>query len=209
VIVEDTQLSLAIGKKGQNVRLASKLIGWNIDIKSEEEKRREIEAQMAALTAPGTALTELAGVGPKTIEKLEAAGITSIEKLADMTPEQLVEIPGIGEKMVEKIHQSVAAYFEALETAATAGETTAEDLNAGGAPETGTAEVEAALLDEATEEAEGEVSAAGEHEATADAAPETGTVTEEASALDEATAEATEEVREEEIGESAKETDKP
>src|ERR1700724_2419641 len=101
VIVEDTQLSLAIGKKGQNVRLASKLIGWNIDIKSEEEKRREIEAQMAALTAPGTPLTQLAGVGPKTIEKLEGHGVTSIEKLADMTPEQLVEIPGIGEKMVE------------------------------------------------------------------------------------------------------------
>jgi transcription termination/antitermination protein NusA len=120
VIVEDTQLSLAIGKKGQNVRLASKLIGWNVDIKSEEEKRREIEAQMAALTAPGTALSELAGVGPKTIEKLEAAGITSIEKLADMTPEQLVEIPGIGEKMVEKIHQSVAAYFEALDAQAAA-----------------------------------------------------------------------------------------
>src|SRR6202142_2075480 len=133
VIVEDTQLSLAIGKKGQNVRLASKLIGWNIDIKSEEEKRREIEAQMAALTAPGTPLAELAGVGPKTIEKLEVAGVTSIEKLADMTPEQLVEIPGIGEKMVEKIHQSVAAYFEALETAATAApDQSAETLEAGG-----------------------------------------------------------------------------
>jgi N utilization substance protein A len=121
VIVEDTQLSLAIGKKGQNVRLASKLIGWNIDIKSEEEKRREIEAQMAALTAPGTPLAQLAGVGPKTIEKLEAHGVTSIEKLADMTPEQLVEIPGIGEKMVEKIHQSVALYFEELEAQAAAG----------------------------------------------------------------------------------------
>src|ERR1700726_2116158 len=133
VIVEDTQLSLAIGKKGQNVRLASKLIGWNIDIKSEEEKRREIEAQMAALTAPGTPLTELKGVGPKTIEKLEAAGITSVEKLADMTPEQLVEIPGIGEKMVEKIHQSVAAYFEALEAQALAApEQGAESLEAGG-----------------------------------------------------------------------------
>src|SRR5215470_11555577 len=120
VIVEDTQLSLAIGKKGQNVRLASKLIGWNIDIKSEEEKRREIEAQMAALTAPGTPLAELKGVGPKTIEKLEAAGITSVEKLADMTPEQLIEIPGIGEKMVEKIHQSVAAHFEAIESAGAA-----------------------------------------------------------------------------------------
>src|SRR5947209_8341385 len=115
VIVEDTQLSLAIAKKGQNVRLASKLIGWNIDIKSEEEKRQEIEAQMAALTAPGTPLSELKGVGPKTIEKIEAHGISSIEKLADMTPEQLMEIPGIGEKMVEKIQQSVRSYFEAPE----------------------------------------------------------------------------------------------
>ena len=115
IIVEDTQLSLAIGKKGQNVRLASKLIGWNVDIKSEEEKRQEIEAQMTALTAPGTPLSELAGVGPKTIERIESHGITTIEKLADMTPEQLTEIPGIGEKMVEKIQLSVAAYFQSLE----------------------------------------------------------------------------------------------
>ncbi len=120
VIVEDTQLSLAIGKKGQNVRLASKLIGWNIDIKSEEEKRQEIEAQMAALTAPGTPLSELKGVGPKTIEKIETHGVSSIEKLADMTPEQLMEIPGIGEKMVEKIQVAVKGYFEALEAQQTA-----------------------------------------------------------------------------------------
>ena len=53
VIVDDTQLSLAIGKKGQNVRLAAKLLGWKIDIKSEEEKRQEVESQMAALVAPG------------------------------------------------------------------------------------------------------------------------------------------------------------
>src|ERR1700674_5882118 len=115
IIVEDTQLSLAIGKKGQNVRLASKLIGWNVDIKSEEEKRQEIEAQMATLTAPGPSLSELAGVGPKTIEKIEAHGVTSIEKLADMTPEQLMEIPGIGEKMVEKIQLSVASHFQSLD----------------------------------------------------------------------------------------------
>ncbi|HVB34640.1 MAG TPA: transcription termination factor NusA [Patescibacteria group bacterium] len=118
VIVEDTQLSLAIGKKGQNVRLASKLIGWNIDIKSEEEKRREIEQQMTALTTPLTSLEELAGVGPKTIERLQAHGISSIERLADMTPEQLMEIPGIGEKMVEKIRAAVANYFERLESGA-------------------------------------------------------------------------------------------
>ena len=49
VIVDDSQLSLAIGKKGQNVRLAAKLLGWQIDIKSEEEKRQEVEPQMAAL----------------------------------------------------------------------------------------------------------------------------------------------------------------
>jgi N utilization substance protein A len=112
VIVEDSQLSLAIGKKGQNVRLASKLIGWDIDIKSEEEKRREIEEQMTALTAPTTPLTALAGVGPKTIEKIEAAGITSLEQLAGMTPEQLMEIPGIGEKMVDKIYQAVNQFYE-------------------------------------------------------------------------------------------------
>ena len=51
VMVEDSQLSLAIGKKGQNVRLAAKLTGWRIDIKSEEEKRKEVEAQFGALEA--------------------------------------------------------------------------------------------------------------------------------------------------------------
>jgi N utilization substance protein A len=121
VIVEDSQLSLAIGKKGQNVRLASKLIGWDIDIKSEEEKRREIEEQMTALTAPTTPLTVLEGVGPKTIEKIEAAGITSLEKLAGMTPEQLLEIPGIGEKMVDKIYQAVNRFYEGGGEAGAAG----------------------------------------------------------------------------------------
>jgi NusA-like KH domain protein len=57
VVVEDKQLSLAIGKKGQNVALAAKLTGWRIDIKSEEEKRREIEAQLEGLTG-GSATEE-------------------------------------------------------------------------------------------------------------------------------------------------------
>ena len=59
VIVDDTQLSLAIGKKGQNVRLAAKLLGWSIDIKSEEEKRQEVESQMAALVVPGAPVSVL------------------------------------------------------------------------------------------------------------------------------------------------------
>jgi transcription termination/antitermination protein NusA len=150
VIVEDSQLSLAIGKKGQNVRLASKLIGWDIDIKSEEEKRQEIEEQMTALTAPATPLTVLAGVGPKTIEKIEAAGITNLEKLAGMTPEQLMEIPGIGEKMVDKIYQAVNKYYES-----------------GGDPAAA-----AAQAGEATDEvAEGEVSEGEDAAATAEGAP--------------------------------------
>jgi N utilization substance protein A len=126
VIVEDSQLSLAIGKKGQNVRLASKLIGWDIDIKSEEEKRREIEDQMTRLTAPATPLTSLAGVGAKTIEKMEAAGINNVEALAAMTPEQLMEIPGIGEKMVDKIYQAVNRFYEGGGEAAAATEEAAE-----------------------------------------------------------------------------------
>src|SRR5277367_416173 len=171
VIVEDSQLSLAIGKKGQNVRLASKLIGWDIDIKSEEEKRQEIEEQMTALTAPTTPLTALAGVGPKTIEKIEAAGITNVEKLAGMTPDQLMEIPGIGEKMVDKIYQAVNRFYEGgaeAAAAAPAGENT-DDMVADG---------EAAPA----EEAAGESTEPAESAAVADESPENATAEQETAA---------------------------
>ena len=115
VIVDDTQLSLAIGKKGQNVRLASKLLGWRIDIKSEEEKRQEVESQMEQLVASGTLISEVAGIGEKTIEKLGERGITTVERLGKMTPEGLQEIPGIGPKMVEKIRLAVNNYYMQFE----------------------------------------------------------------------------------------------
>src|SRR5258708_4890650 len=112
VIVDDTQLSLAIGKKGQNVRLAAKLLGWKIDIKSEEEKRQEVEQQMQALSGgPSTPIEQVTELGETIIQKLVAAGITTVESLADMTPEQLEEIPGIGEKTLEKISTAVRHYF--------------------------------------------------------------------------------------------------
>src|SRR6202789_1527524 len=112
VIVDDTQLSLAIGKKGQNVRLAAKLLGWKIDIKSEEEKRQEVESQMQAMTGgPSTPIEQVTELGDSVMEKLIAAGITTVEALADMTAEELSEIPGIGEKTVEKIAVAVRHYF--------------------------------------------------------------------------------------------------
>ena len=128
VIVDDTQLSLAIGKKGQNVRLAAKLLGWKIDIKSEEEKRQEVEQQMSAMAADTrTPIESVPGLGEAVVEKLVAAGITTIEQLADMTPEQLEEVPGIGEKTVEKIAESVGNYFAALAPEEAAGDAVAAE----------------------------------------------------------------------------------
>ena len=122
VIVDDSQLSLAIGKKGQNVRLAAKLLGWKIDIKSEEEKRQEVEDRMnIVLNQPATPLESVPDLEPGIIEKLVAAGITTVEAVADMTPEQLEEVPGIGPKTVEKISIAVNNYFSSLDAAASVG----------------------------------------------------------------------------------------
>src|SRR5262249_10708083 len=118
VIVDDSQLSLAIGKKGQNVRLAAKLLGWKIDIKSEEEKRQEVEQQMQALgSTPATPLENVPDLGEGLTAKLREAGVTTVEALADMTPEQLEAIPGIGPKTIEKITIAVTNYFGSLEAA--------------------------------------------------------------------------------------------
>ncbi len=112
VIVDDTQLSLAIGKKGQNVRLAAKLLGWKIDIKSEEEKRQEVEQAMSAMSGgPQTPIEQVTELGEQVLEKLIAAGITTVEHLADMTAEELGEVPGIGDRSVDKIAVAVRHYF--------------------------------------------------------------------------------------------------
>jgi N utilization substance protein A len=99
------------------VRLASKLIGWHIDIKSEEEKRREVESQMAAMAHAQTSIADLEGLTPKLVEKLQEVGIKTVEDLGNQTPEQLMQLPGIGEKMVEKIRDAVEKFYEALEQA--------------------------------------------------------------------------------------------
>ena len=117
VIVDDSQLSLAIGKKGQNVRLAAKLLNWKIDIKSEEEKRQEVESQMAALVAPGAPVSVLIeyGLTEVLVERLVATGIGTIEQLGSMTPEQLEEIQDVGPQVVETIQEAVNAYYSQFE----------------------------------------------------------------------------------------------
>ena len=120
VIVDDSQLSLAIGKKGQNVRLAAKLLGWKIDIKSEEEKRQEVESAMAALVSPGAPVSVLVeyGLTEALVERLLETGIGTVEKLGGMTPEQLEEIQDIGPNMVVQIQEAVNAYYAQFEESA-------------------------------------------------------------------------------------------
>ena len=115
MVVEDSQLSLAIGKKGQNVRLASKLIGWRIDIKSEEEKRAEIESQISRMQeSVPTPIENMAGLTAALVQKLSDSGISTVEQLADLAPEDLENIPGIGTKTVEKIKDALSEYYAQL-----------------------------------------------------------------------------------------------
>jgi N utilization substance protein A len=115
VIVEEKQQSLAIGKKGQNVRLASKLIGWQIDVKSEEQKKQEVLSVMESLTSSSTSLGELEGISDRVIEKLREAGIENVEKILELGEDKLTEIPGVGEKTAAKIMEAARDLFEEVE----------------------------------------------------------------------------------------------
>ena len=122
VIVADDQLSIGIGKHGQNVRLASKLIGWEIDIRGKEEKVKEAAAAKEAVASEGEGqeeaapqpaeaettiqLSDLDGVGKKTEGILIAAGYDTVGKIKKLTVEDLVKLDGIGKKTAEKIVES-------------------------------------------------------------------------------------------------------
>jgi N utilization substance protein A len=111
VIVPDDQLSLAIGKGGQNARLAAKLTGWRIDIVGETEHARDLEISLAQRVD----VAELPGVGPKLATALAEAGYRYVRDLDGVTTEELLRVPGIGEKTAEKISIAVAAVLEVLE----------------------------------------------------------------------------------------------
>jgi transcription termination/antitermination protein NusA len=111
VIVNEDQLSLAIGKRGQNVRLATKLVGWNIDIRSEEEIKREVTEQMGALIASGEAvpLSVIEGVTPLQAEALAEHGINDIDALANTTVDDLVEFLDLSLDEAEVILEAAQA----------------------------------------------------------------------------------------------------
>ena len=107
VVVDDDQLSLAIGKKGQNVRLASKLTGWQLEIKSRGQVKQT-----------ETSLRTLPGVGPSMETRLAEAGVKTIEQLAALSLESLTAIKGVGEKTAQKLLDAARQVLKAKDEAA-------------------------------------------------------------------------------------------
>src|SRR5215213_3937019 len=118
VIVGEDQLSLAIGKKGKNVRLATRLVGWDIDIVSEEVLKKEIAQQMGRMMASGEAvpLTALEGVTPAQAQDLKEKGINDVETLAAATVDDLSEFLNVSLDEAETILSSARAIVAAKES---------------------------------------------------------------------------------------------
>ena len=109
VIVPDDQLAIAIGKDWQNVNLASKVSGWDLEVKSESQKNQEGK-EAAQLVQ--SALADVPGIGPKLAELLTKAGFDSAEKIAKLNPEHLATLQGVGDKTAQKIIDGAKQYLE-------------------------------------------------------------------------------------------------
>jgi N utilization substance protein A len=194
VIVGEDQLSLAIGKKGQNVRLATRLVGWDIDIVSEEVLKKEIAQKMGKMMASGEAvpIAELQVVTAAQAESLEEKGIKDIEALAATSVDDLVEILDVSLDEAEGIIAAATTIVEAknAQADAPAEESTDEEAAAEETPageESGQTEEETPAAGESAPEEE----AAAEESETAEEAPvkEEGAVAEDVGPVDEAPAE--------------------
>ncbi len=125
VIVPDDQLAIAIGKDWQNIRLASRLTGWEIDVKSESQKAAEERQAIESIQA---VLASIEGIGPKTAELLQKAGFTTAHKLANVDVEHLCTVQGIGDKTALKIIEGAKKYIaEHLEPLEKPAEEVADD----------------------------------------------------------------------------------
>jgi transcription termination/antitermination protein NusA len=149
VIVNEDQLSLAIGKRGQNVRLATKLVGWNIDIRSEEELKKEVAEQMGALIASGGSvpLSAIEGVTAAQAETLAEHGVNDIDALAATTVDDLVEYLDVSLDEAESMLNAAQAVIAARDASKQSGGTEAEDV---------VSEEEAAQTEESVETAAAE-----------------------------------------------------
>jgi N utilization substance protein A len=156
VIVNEDQLSLAIGKRGQNVRLATKLVGWNIDIRSEEELKREVAEQMSAMIASGepVPLSAMAVVTPPQADLLSEHGIADIDALANTSVDDLVEFLDVSLDEAENILKEVRAVIEIRDKSFQAGDeatdTEAVEQHAVSAESDGTTTAEVQPNDEMT-----------------------------------------------------------
>jgi N utilization substance protein A len=108
-MVADDALALAIGKNGQNIRLACKLTGWNIDVKTEAQRKQETKQNVSAVKEM---FLELEGVGPRLADVLIKGGMDSVEKIAAAKVEDLTVYSGIGEKVAEKMIESAKTLLE-------------------------------------------------------------------------------------------------
>jgi N utilization substance protein A len=106
VIVAEDQLSLAIGKRGQNVRLASKLVGWTLNIMSEAEKKAEVEAEMERMAAATQELSSLPDIEADVSNRLLEAGFRTIEEVSLASMEDLTGIDGVDEETAIAIHDA-------------------------------------------------------------------------------------------------------
>jgi N utilization substance protein A len=167
VIVNEDQLSLAIGKRGQNVRLATKLVGWNIDIRSEEELKKEVAEQMGALIASGGAvpLSAIEGVTAQQAEALAAHDINDIDALAAVSVDDLVEYLDVSLDEAETILNAAQAVIAARDKSK-------QQVGEGGLMET---EAEATEVDGETIEAQTEAEATGEEQGSETVGEESGT----------------------------------
>ncbi|HEV2914909.1 MAG TPA: transcription termination factor NusA [Pyrinomonadaceae bacterium] len=167
VIVNEDQLSLAIGKRGQNVRLATKLVGWNIDIRSEEELKKEVAEQMGALIASGGAvpLSAIEGVTPQQAEALAAHDINDIDALAGTSIDDLVEYLDVSLDEAEAILNAAQAVIAARDKSKQQGDEGEEAAGAAEASATeDTTEGETPVSSSSAAEAETETGAAADEE---------------------------------------------
>jgi N utilization substance protein A len=108
VVVPDDQLSLAIGRRGQNVRLASKISGWNLDVTSETDYNRVLKEAYNSLLS-------LDGIGEATATNLYQGGFRSVEDVAKSNIDELIQVKGISDEKAKKLIENATRYIESRE----------------------------------------------------------------------------------------------